>query len=190
MPPADDTVRAFLALEIPPQHRKEIADHQHALRERLPRARWVRPEGLHLTLKFLGEVARHRLGALTGDMAPRLAGVGAVAVTFEGCGFFPSARRPRVIWVGGCADGVEPVVEIVEEVAVDHGFDRERRRWSLHLTLARLRDPWPASAVETFQQWGSGLRLEEFVCSEVVLVQSDLGSGGAVYTELERMPLE
>jgi 2'-5' RNA ligase len=184
-----DTVRAFLALEIAEAVKAELTAGREALRAELPRARWVRPESQHLTLKFLGETPQEVLRALAADLAPRLAGLGPVSVRLHGSGFFPSPSRPRVAWLGGTADGVAPVVEAVEEVADAHGFPRERRTWSLHVTQARLERPWPQVAVERFLAWGEGLQLAPFSCREVVLFGSRLERGGAVYTPLDRMPL-
>jgi len=184
-----EPVRAFLALEIAQAVKATLAAGRDALRADLPRARWVRPESQHVTLKFLGETPPAVLQALAADLAPRLAGLGPVPVRLHGSGFFPSPARPRVAWLGGTADGVAPVVEIVEEVADGHGFPRERRPWSLHVTQARLDRPWPQAAVERFLAWGDGLQLDPFTCAEVVLFSSRLERGGAVYTPLARMPL-
>lgn len=185
-----ELVRAFVALDIPERVRAELGASREALRAELPRARWVRPEGQHLTLKFLGETPRTTLDAIAADLTPRFARLGAVTVRLRGCGFFPSPARPRVAWIGGSAEGVSPVVEAVEEVAEVHGFPRERRPWSLHLTQARLDRPWPQAAVGRFLAWGGGLELEPFRCGEVVLFASRLERGGAVYTPLARMPLQ
>jgi 2'-5' RNA ligase len=95
-----------------------------------------------------------------------------------------------VAWIGGTAEGVGPAVDAVERTAVRHGFPAERRRWSLHLTQARLDRPWPNESVEHFMQWADGLRLPAFSCHEAVLFSSRLQAGGAVYTPLERMSLE
>ena len=183
-------VRAFLALEIPQEVKARLAEDVELLRSKLPRARWTRPEGQHLTLKFLGEVAPTLLEDLVADLAPRLRGLGPVIVHFQGTGFFPSPQRPRVAWVGGSSEGAEQVATAVEVAAASAGFDRERRPWSLHLTQARLKAPWPRSAVARFLEWGEGLHIEPFACREVVLFRSELQPGGAVYTALERMPLE
>jgi 2'-5' RNA ligase len=185
----DATVRAFLALEIPDSLRRELAQSRDVVRGQLPRARWVRPEGQHLTLKFLGECGREVLDAMISDLRPRLEGLGPVTVTLSEGGFFPNRRRPRVAWLGGVAEGVEPVVESVEEAAVAHGFPPERRPWSLHLTQARLDRGWPEDAVSRFLEWSRELRLPAFRCDDVVLFSSRLRPGGAVYTPLERMPL-
>jgi 2'-5' RNA ligase len=185
-----DTIRAFLAFEIPERIKAELTASREILRAELPKARWVRPEGQHLTLKFLGEVPRSSLDQLAHDLAPRLGSVPRLTVELNSTGFFPSSRRPRVAWVGGRAEGAEMVVAAIDEVAVVHGFDREHRRWSPHVTQARLNRPWPPAAVERFLAWGRDLRLEPFAAREVVLFSSVLQPEGAVYTALERMPLE
>jgi 2'-5' RNA ligase len=184
-----DEIRAFLALEIPESIKSELEAARRPLVEALPRARWVRPEGMHLTLKFLGESSPEVLRSTAADLARELGGLGSVTVGFDGAGFFPSRTRPRVAWLGGRAKGVEPIVAVVEGVSEAHGFSREPRPWALHLTQARLPRPWPPSAVERFLQWGSSLELDPFGCPEVVLFSSELRPGGVVYTALERMPL-
>ena len=184
-----DTIRAFLALEVPQTVKAALAAGRERLRTELPRARWVRPDGQHLTLKVLGETAAPVLDALEADLAPRLAGLPPVKVTLEGAGCFPSPRRPRVAWVGGRADGAADVLARIEETAEIHGFARERRPWSLHLTQARIDRAWPPQAVERFLEWGSELELGPFLAHEVVLFASKLRPGGAVYEALARLEL-
>jgi 2'-5' RNA ligase len=187
---SDRTIRAFLAVEVPDGVKAQLASAQGKIRHDVPKARWTRPEGWHLTLKFLGEVERPVLANLAAELAPRLRGLGAVPVKLDRTGFFPSSMRPRVAWVGGTAEGVEKVVAAVEEAAELAGFPRDRRPWSVHLTLARLKTQWPKAAVDRFLEWGDDLELEAFTGAEVVLFSSDLQPGGAVYTALERFSLE
>jgi RNA 2',3'-cyclic 3'-phosphodiesterase len=184
-----EEIRAFLALEMPNDQRARLAEEQQQLKRSLPPARWVRPEGLHLTLKFLGEVPRDVLFAVAEELRPRLVAADPVRVRLAGAGFFPKPYRPRVAWVGGTAEPILPVVEAVEAVAARHGFAREQRAWSLHLTLARLREPWREPAVQSFLDWGQRFSLDLFTCGEVVLFSSSLEATGAVYTALERVPL-
>jgi len=184
-----DSVRAFVALEMPDAIRDAIRREQRWLKAELPRARWTRPEGQHLTLRFLGDSRRVDLDELADSLAGAVASLPAVEVTLGGAGFFPSTRRPRVAWVGGSAAGGAEVARAVESASVAAGFAAERRPWSLHLTQARLNRPWPRAAVERFLEWGRGFAPEPFTCSEVVLFASDLRPGGAVYTALERFPL-
>jgi len=183
-------VRAFVALEIPAEIRSHLNEIQAAWRSRLPRARWTRPEGWHLTLKFLGEVDQRVPGKLAEVLAPRIRGLGPVSVRLAGTGFYPTAVRPRVAWVGGTAVGVDAVVAAVEYSAGLCGFPHERRAWSVHVTQARLKERWPRSAVESFLGDGEKLEFEPFDCGEAVIFKSDLQPGGAVYTALERLPLE
>lgn len=184
-----ETVRAFLAFEIPEAVRSRLAAYRHALRSDLPAARWTRPEGWHLTLKFLGETEPKILDELTANLEPGLKGLGAVTAHLHGSGFFPTPANPRVAWIGGDVNGSEPVVAAVEAAAAAVGFARERRPWSAHVTLARLRSRWPHAAVERFLEWGRDVDLSAFACAEVVLIESSLEPGGAVYTPLERFPL-
>lgn len=184
------TVRAFLAFEIPDGVRERLTESVAGLRRRMPRARWTRPEAWHLTLKFLGESDPALLAALASDLGRRLVGSGPAVARLSGSGFFPNPARPRVAWLGGGVEGSGPVLAVVEEVAEAAGFERERRPWSVHLTLARIQSRWPRDAIEQFLQWGEGVDLGSFSCPEVVLYRSTLQPGGAVYTALERIGLE
>lgn len=182
-------VRAFVALELPEEVRELIRREQTQLRAELPRARWTRPEGQHLTLKFLGETAAEVLIELNRALAGATAGLPPVSVSLAGSGFFPNPMRPRVAWVGGEAPGGAELAAAVDAAAIGVGFTPERRPWSLHLTQARLERRWPREAVERFLEWGRGFEPAPFSCAEVVLFESELRPGGAVYTALERFPL-
>jgi RNA 2',3'-cyclic 3'-phosphodiesterase len=184
------TTRAFVALEMPERIREVIRREQRHLKAALPRARWTRPEGQHLTLKFLGETPVDEVRVLRKSLEEALAGRPAVTVCLGGSGFFPSPRRPRVAWVGGRINGGADLAAAVDGAAVAVGFPAERRPWSLHLTQARINGGWQRAATERFLEWGRSLDLGEFLCREVVLFASELRPGGAVYTPLERFPLE
>ena len=185
-----EPIRAFIALEIPEEIRSAIAAAREAVVKALPPARWTRPSTWHLTLKFLGETDSGALDRLVADLEPRLSGLGAVAVRPAGGGFFPSSARPRVAWIGGVAAGAAPVAVAVDRASVRAGFAREKRPWALHLTMARLKHRWPAASVERYLDWAASLHLPSFACGEAVLFSSRLEPGGAVYTALERIPLE
>jgi 2'-5' RNA ligase len=185
-----ESVRAFLAFEVPDAVRRRLAAERDALRRDLPAARWTRPEAWHLTLKFLGESDPQALTDLMVGLRGALPGVGTARAHLRGSGFFPHPANPRVAWLGGSISGVEPILEIIEGAATTCGLPREKRPWSLHLTLARLRARWPRTAVEHFLEWGERTDLGTFACSEVVLFKSTLQPGGAVYTALERIELQ
>jgi len=184
------SVRAFLACEVPEAVKAELERKRDLVREILPPARWTRPAGWHLTLKFLGESDADLLKKLTADLAPHLRERGAVGISLAGGGFFPSPVRPRVAWIGGSAEGSDAVVSAVEAASVRAGFAARTRPWTVHVTMARLKSRWSRSAVESYLEWAETVTFSTFACREVVLFESRLQPGGSVYTALERMPLE
>lgn len=186
---SDDGIRAFVAVELPDAVRAAIGDATGRLRQRLPRARWVRPEALHLTVKFLGDVDEACLATFGDRSQATVRGRGPALIHLAGAGFFPGARRPRVAWMGGEAPHLEPIATAVDELAVPCGVERDRRRWSPHLTLARLRDPWSDADVERFSEAIGALGPYEFECRELVVFSSRLDPGGAVHTPLRRLSL-
>lgn len=182
-------MRLFFAVELPEGVRRSIATGLAELRRMMPAARWVRPEGLHVTLKFIGEQPEGLLEPLGRDAGSALGDVSPVTVTLEGGGFFPSPRRPRVAWLGGQADGLDAWAERLDRCARRHGVAEEGRGFSLHLTLARLDRPWSEESVGAFLRAVAGWRLRPFVAREAVLFRSELAPGGARYTPLRRLPV-
>ena len=180
-------MRAFLAVPLSSQAHDAVVDGMRELRRRLGAARWVRPEGIHITLRFLGEQDAGLLGRLGDAAAAGLTAQRPVEVTLGGGGFFPGPRRPRVAWLGGSAPGLERWVEAIEQAGAACGIDPESRPFSLHVTLARLDRPWGAGDVETFLTVVGKWRLPPFVSREVVLFRSELAPSGAAYTPLRRL---
>lgn len=176
-------MRCFLAVELPQAQKDTVMAGLAKLKAKLPAARWVRPEGLHITLKFLGEQQESQAASLMAALAELLAEAPPeVKVSLAGGGFFPNASRPRVAWLGGEAPGLEKWAEASEEAAAFIGVAREPRPFSLHVTLARLERPWPQGACQRFLQELATWQLAPFLAREVVLFESTLGPGGAVYT--------
>lgn len=186
-----ERLRLFLALDLPEVHRQEVAERAGRLRSRLPAARWVRPEGLHLTLAFLGAVDADRVPELTAAVAPVFAAAAPFAVTVGGGGTFPPARPARVAWVGLHA-GPE-LTALQRNVAAAAlgtlGREPEARPFHAHVTVARPRRPWNRRASEDFARAFEGTLGEPFEATEGVLYRSELGPGGSRYTALERYPL-
>lgn len=176
-------MRCFLAVELPQAQKAVVMAGLAKLKAKLPAARWVRPEGLHITLKFLGEQQESQAALFLEALSELLADAPAeVKVSLAGGGFFPNASRPRVAWLGGVAPGLEQWAAASEEAAALIGVAREPRPFSLHVTLARLERPWPQGACQRFLDEVSSWRLDPFLAREVVLFESTLGPGGAVYT--------
>jgi 2'-5' RNA ligase len=135
---ADAAIRSFVAVELGGAARAELRAYLDALRE-IDGVAWTRPENLHVTLKFLGSVARDRLERL----APRLAEVAAAhapfTITCAGVGAFPSLARPAVLWVGVDAQPLAALAAEVDEVCAAEGFLPEARPFHAHCTLGRIR---------------------------------------------------
>jgi len=182
-------IRAFFALALPEELKQEIRSWLESIEQQVPRTRWIKADNFHLSLKFLGELSPQRLSRLVGDLGPRLVAHAPITIRLAGTGMFPTPTRPRVVWLGGSAEGAAELARTVEDVAQRHGYARERRAFTLHLTLARLRQPWPPEAVERFLHAGSSLRLAPFVCDCVTLYSSVLTPTGAVYEVLRRLTL-
>jgi len=186
----EESIRTFIAVEIPDEARDVISSVISELRGFCSGVRWVPPENLHLTLKFLGNLNPERLSALRSALGGALVGARAFGITLSGIGAFPDLRRPRVFWIG-VGDGREDFEELynrVEDALSGEGFPREGRRFSPHLTIGRVKSPkglgGAASKIAdiTFPP-------QKFIVDEVVLMRSDLKPSGPIYTPLERYGL-
>ena len=136
-------LRLFVACELPPAVRDALGRLQDELRARgAGRLRWVRPEGIHLTLKFLGEVSAAKREAVENALAAAVVAPFALDVRLGSLGGFGGRQRLRVIWVGleGDVEGLAELAALVEEALGPLGFPREGRPFAPHLTLARVPD--------------------------------------------------
>jgi 2'-5' RNA ligase len=166
--------------------RQKLWDATGPVRERGLPVKWVRPEGLHLTLKFLGEVEEAREGELRAALAEAAGPAGAerpVTLAIGGCGVFPDFRRPRVVWVGIAP---EPALELlqdrVERAFVPLGFPAEARAFRPHLTLGRATREARPRDFNGLEATLAGIACAETVAvADLDLMQSTLQSSGAVY---------
>jgi len=184
-------LRTFVAVEIPGEVRAALAAVQSHLKHLQVRARWVRPQGMHLTLKFLGDVPADRIPRAADALQLAAGGHAAFSLTAAGIGVFPALRRPRVIWAG-FSGGTGPLAGLqagVEENLAAAGFPREDRPFRAHLTIGRCSEAAPAVMGEAVKSF-AGECFGGFDVSEIVLFQSDLKPDGAVYTALARAKLK
>ena len=132
-------MRLFIAIEIAPAIRERIIECTERLKSRIPNARWSRPEGLHITLKFLGNIADEKVPAI--EKALTKIESQRFAITIEGAGVFPNAKLPRVLWTGVTA-GPElgKLAGKIDETTAQFGFEPEKRAFSPHVTLARFKE--------------------------------------------------
>lgn len=187
-----DAVRTFVAVEIGTENRRAAARLIDRLRSAGADVKWVDPENLHLTLKFLGDVSSQRLADVC-QAVERVAGTQASFVLeLRGTGAFPNAARPRVIWLG-TGEGTEPMIalaEAVEEALERLGFRREARRFHPHLTLGRLRRSGPGvAALARLLQEQADFQAGRAQINEAVVFSSQLTRSGPLYEPLARAPL-
>jgi 2'-5' RNA ligase len=181
-------MRAFIAIDLPEPLRAALGEAQQAFRSACRDARWTRPEGIHLTLKFLGEIS----DAQTKQVVEALTQIGPLEpflVEVQGFGFFPQVHRPRVFWAGVAAPpALAELAARVERHMEKIGFAREDRAFSPHLTLARFQVPRPQPELEAAVAARGAAALGRFEASEFFLFESKLSPQGAQYRKVMRYP--
>ena len=184
-------LRTFIAAELPAGLRQALGRLQAELARAGVRARWVRPEGIHLTLRFLGDVPAGALAPLAETLAAAAAGQPALSLEAVGLGVFPGPRRPRVVWVGlaGEIERLAGLQRRLEQALAAHAFPPEDRPFRPHLTLGRFGDAGPPGPVAAALAAHAGRRLARFEIGELVLFRSELRPSGAAYTALARAAL-
>ena len=184
----ESLTRAFVAVEISETARQQLARLIDGFR-RMPgaTARWVRPELMHLTLVFLGEVSQEFLESAKVQLREVSSRHAPFTARLKGLGAFPSPARARVVWVG-TEPGRREVCSLQAAVSRSLGaigYQPERRPFSPHLTIGRLRTPGDVGRATTLQ-----FESEQFTIDRIVLFRSVLGPTGPTYTRLAEFPLE
>jgi 2'-5' RNA ligase len=186
-------MRIFVALDISAEIRERLIAYMEKMRRHAPQSPWVRPESLHVTLKFIGETSDARVRQVKEALAQiRLA---AFPVEFKDVGFFPDHASGRVFWAGvHGGHGLQQLAERTDEAMESLGIEREKRAYHPHLSLARSGSR--NKARHSLKELKQALNPEEhpvfgtMTAREFFLYQSELLRGGARYTKLERFPLE
>jgi 2'-5' RNA ligase len=181
-------MRLFTALDLPASVIRTLEELLDRLR---PRAQisWVKPGNLHITLKFIGEWDDARLGELQdslGEVPPRPA----IPIHVHRVGFFPNPHSPRVFWCGIEAPGLAELAAEIDERTGRLGIEREKRAFSAHLTLARIKEQ--RAAIQPLRETIAALPsldFGRFESSSFVLYRSKTGPGGSVYSKLAEFPL-
>jgi 2'-5' RNA ligase len=177
-------VRLFLAVNLPDAVRSAIWDAAAPLRNAELPVRWVEPEGLHLTLKFLGEVSDNREAEIVAGLNAAVHGAKPFALEIAGFGAFPTPGRPRVVWAGcEAAPALELLQDRVEREMHALGFPLEGRPFHPHITLGRVRKRVRPRDVPDLEDALAALSCHEVVTVQSVdLMQSTLRPSGAEYS--------
>lgn len=179
-------MRVFVALELPSAVIEAAAGIQRELTEPGAAIGWVRAEGMHLTLKFFGEVSPDRLAEIETALAAAAEGTGPVEIKVRGLGVFPNPRNPRVIWAGIRTpdDRLARLQERIDQAVAPLGFPPEKREFRPHLTLGRVKSSRGLDGVMKGMAARHDFDAGECTLDRLHLIQSELKPGGAVYTKL------
>lgn len=182
-------MRLFVALDFPDEVRRNLAELIARLKPTCRGARWVRPESMHLTLKFIGHAVKDEETQKLADLRTALAKIrsdGPVKLRFHGVGFFPNERRPRVVWCGvEASPNLARIAADVDRALEPLGIPRENRDYVPHLTLARIEPPRDSEplvrAAEEMKSSDFGAACE----TKFYLFESKLKHSGAEYQKIE-----
>ena len=178
-------IRTFIAIDIPEDIRSRIADFQNTMIRSNLAVRWVKPENIHLTLKFIGEIPEQLVGEIKSGLfdAPSLREP--FDVTLSGTGVFPNIRRPRIFWAG-ITSGAEELSRLskeIQEKLVRFGVEKDARAFKPHLTIGRIKPGKPVEGLEHYV--GAGLlQPGAFRVKEIAFMKSVLHRTGAEYSSL------
>jgi 2'-5' RNA ligase len=190
-----EKVRSFIAIELPGEAKRQLGLVQSALKAGGFPVKWVEPGGIHLTLQFLGNIEAGMVERVRQAMQGAVKGIAPFRLQIGETGVFPSPGRPRVVWVGlkGDVKELAKLQQSIESSLVPLGFPPEKRGYTPHLTLGRVRER--ASPLE---QEGLGKLVLETFCREtsaftvytVNLMRSQLTPAVALYSLIGYIPLE
>jgi len=190
-----EEIRAFIAIEMPDEVRAGLSSLQRKLRPgQHPYVKWVHPEGIHLTLKFLGNIRRDQVSPIEEALSQASTGVSPFQLQLGGLGAFPNLARPRVIWVAMTGD-LEQLATLqrgIEQCLIPLGFARESRPFAPHLTLGRLRERASPEERRRIGELVKATQSEDAATMEagaVSLMRSTLTPQGAIYDCIARFEL-
>jgi len=184
-------MRIFIAVDIPGDVRTRLAEYIARVKSYAPESRWARVEGLHVTIKFVGEVKDPKVEEIKRALAT--VKPAPFDVTFQNIGFFPGSKSPRVFWAGVQGGDILPALarDIDQKLSI-LGIAREEKEYHPHLTLARAgaRDPHSLKALAPLLTAEPAPHFGTMTAREFWLYRSQPGPGGSKYTKLERYELK
>ena len=184
-------MRAFIAIELPDKIKEELSQLQSDLKSIGADVNWVKPDNLHLTLKFLGQIKESQISTLKDTLTKSISPLSRFTFRLEGLGAFPKMDHPRIIWVG-VDQGKEKLVELAEKVeqACDPlGVQKEERPFSVHLTIGRVRSNRFLAELAKHLEKNSFRAGGPVEVTEIILFQSVLSPAGPIYTPVAEISL-
>lgn len=185
-----ETVRSFIALELAPEIQQELGRIQAELKKSDADVKWVKPDGIHLTLRFLGSVSLELVEEIKKLLDQLAKNHKRFAIKISGLGAFPKVEHPRVIWVG-IEQGKEESLKLAKELEqglVKHGFLPEKHSFKPHLTLGRVRSSRKREQLKQLLQ-STNVSAQTMQAETLILFRSTLTPQGAIYQPLHQANL-
>ena len=185
-------IRCFIAIEIPETIQNQLARIQGTLRKQIQKASWVKPNNIHLTLKFLGDVEPEDIQTIGEAIEGVAIRHRSFSLRIGGLGAFPNFARPRVMWTGVKAGG-ERVSALAQDINValsDCGFPLDTKKFNPHLTLARLKARIDLRSYTSQYRQYDRIDGAEMNVKTISLIQSQLHPTGAIYSTLQSYSLQ
>lgn len=181
-------LRTFIAVDLPASVRAELEKFEKDLKKAGAQVSWVKPDRIHLTLKFLGNVSEDLIDGIKQALEEVAASTNRLRLQPSSCGAFPTLKRMRVVWVGlqGDDEPLRALVKQVESALEPLGFTPEDRPFKAHLTLGRVKGSRNLRSLQDALLAGRDFQAEAFDVTELVLYKSELRPEGAHYTPLFR----
>jgi 2'-5' RNA ligase len=178
-------IRAFIALELSEEARAELLRIEEVLEKAEANVKWVKPESIHLTLKFLGYIQEEKVSSIEKRLGKIASEASPFDIALENIGVFPGWKNARVIWIGlgEGAESVKTLADRVEEAMAEEGFEKEKRSFKSHLTIGRVKSPKNKEKLEK-EALSVNVKPASSHISRIVLFKSTLTPKGAIYTPL------
>ena len=182
-----ELIRTFIAVTLSEEIKKEIKKAQDEMKQLVDGVRWVMPERLHITLKFLGDIQKEQISDISSAISKCCTGKQPFNLSIKGLGVFPNINKARIIWAG-IDEGFEPLSQLaclMDEEFSKMGFENEQKPFKAHITLGRVKD------FAKLDKFASGIKAyNEFVfgsetVKSITVMQSELHREGPVYTPLD-----
>lgn len=186
-----EEIRSFVAIELPNEIKSKIESYISELRKFAPKLKWVKKESLHITFKFLGNQSPQKIENVIASLLSLGQKCQSFKISIKNTGAFPNQKKPRVIWLGIEAIPEELFFQAhawIENQLEKTGFEKEQRKFSPHLTIARIKFPIDLSDLWEFIEH-KPFTEQLFKVNEIVLMRSILKPTGAEYRQIQKYPL-
>jgi len=184
-------LRSFIAIELPDGVKSALAELRQELKKCKADIRWVKPDNIHLTLKFLGDTDEKIIGSIAEAVKTACIGYKKFTLEIKGVGVFPDIRAPRVLWAGiSDNDSLTGLQKSIEDGLVKLGYAVERRRFRPHLTLGRFKSSSGKEDLYDKIEEHKNISLGFMEVKSIFLIKSDLAPSGAEYTKIAGIELK